>query len=68
MEEKDKAKERRVQAYLNPRLDILFKCYCSANKVGDSHAVNDIFRHFFNNISPAQMNLWIAQSKLNEKK
>lgn len=60
--------ERRVQAYLNPRLDILFKCYCTANDAGDSQAVNDIFRHFFNNISPSQMNLWIAQSKLKGQK
>lgn len=68
MAKKSVSHQRRRVAYLNQHLDVMFNCYCTANEVGDSEAINDILRHFFNNISPSQMNVWIAKAKLSKEK
>lgn len=68
MAEKSVSHQRRRVAYLNQHLDVMFNCYRTANEVGDSEAINDILRHFFNTISPSQMNVWIAKAKLSKEK
>ncbi len=55
--------DRRVTSYLKPRIDTMFKTYCTANDVKESEAINDIMRHFFTTTQPTQMNVWIRKAQ-----